>query len=183
MSSFIRYRAPGGTFYFVARLIDRRSTLLCDRIGLLRDCTAATRAEYPFAIDCAVVLPSEVQMIWTLPPGDGDYSRRWRHLKAAFSRHLPVPATRSDAQARRGEKGIWQPRFWEHRIRDAEDLATHRHHILSAPVRAGLVARPEDWPHSSIHRDGRAPSPQTPARFPPQLPLGRVETRLTSAAL
>ena len=176
MSGFIRHRAPGGTFYFVARLLDWRSTLLTDRIGLLRDCTAATRAEYPFTIDCAVVLPAEIQMIWTLPPGDSDCSQRWRHLKAAFSRHLPVPATRSDARARRGEKGIWQPRFWEHRIRDAEDLATHRHHILTAPVRAGLAARPEDWPLSSIHHDVPATPSLHPVLHPPQLPLGRVGT-------
>ena len=28
----------------------------------------------------------------------------------------------TDAQKAKGERGIWQPRFWEHTIEDEEDL-------------------------------------------------------------
>jgi len=57
-------------------------------------------------------------------------------------------------------KGIWQRRFWEYHLRDDEDLEAHRQMIHFAPVQAGLVKRPEEWPHSSIHRAvrlGRGP--------------------------
>lgn len=154
MSSYIRRRVPGGTVFFTLRLADPASRLLVDRVGDLRAAFALTRARWPFDIDCAVVLPAELHMIWTLPEGDADYSARWRLIKSAFSGQIPaaeVPPRPS--LARKGERGIWQRRFWEHQIRDEGDLALHRHFILTAPVRAGLVRRPGDWPHSSLARD------------------------------
>ena len=97
-------------------------------------------------------MPDQVHMIWRLYGDDQDYSNRWRKIKSAFSRHLPAPPDLSDVQKTRGEKGIWQRRFWEHCIRDQADLLAHRDYIWRSPVAAGLVARPTDWEHSSIHR-------------------------------
>ena len=56
---------------------------------------------------------------------------------------------------RKGQVGIWQKRFWEHHIRDAADYERHVRYCWLNPVKHGLVARPADWPHSSIHRDIR----------------------------
>lgn len=52
----------------------------------------------------------------------------------------------------RGERGIWQRRYWEHTIRDDRDFAAHLDYTLFNPVKHGLVAHPVDWPHSSFHR-------------------------------
>jgi putative transposase len=52
----------------------------------------------------------------------------------------------------RGERGIWQRRYWEHTIRDDRDLAAHMDYTHFNPVKRGLVARPADWPHPSFHR-------------------------------
>ena len=92
-------------------------------------------------------------MIWTLPPGDSDFPARWRLIKSAFSRQMPPVADLRPSLAKKGERGIWQRRYWEHLIRDEGDLALHRHFCVTAPVRAGLVRRASDWPHSSLHRD------------------------------
>lgn len=51
------------------------------------------------------------------------------------------------------ERAVWQRRFWEHHIRDAADFAAHLRYCWFNPVKHGLVARPEDWPYSSVHRD------------------------------
>ncbi len=155
MTAYRRLYIPGGTFFFTVRLADRRSDLLVARITLLRDCFAAAQARWPFSIDAAVVLPDHLHMIWTLPPGDSDFSARWRLIKAAFSRHVDGPAHLPPSLARRGEKGIWQRRFWEHAIRDDADYDAHHRLILQAPVQAGLVARVQDWPYASVHRDLR----------------------------
>jgi putative transposase len=56
----------------------------------------------------------------------------------------------------RGERGIWQRRFWEHLTRDEADYARHVEYYYINPVKHGLVARVRDWPHSSFHRDVRA---------------------------
>jgi len=59
---------------------------------------------------------------------------------------------RSTSRAKRGERGIWQRRFWEHCIRDEEDYARHVDYIHWNPVKHGYVQRVADWPHSSFHR-------------------------------
>jgi putative transposase len=44
---------------------------------------------------------------------------------------------------------VWQASFTNHRVRDGEDFAQHRVYIWSNPVRAGLIAKAEDYTHSS----------------------------------
>jgi len=41
---------------------------------------------------------------------------------------------------------VWQPDFFDHWIRHDESLDEKGKYILQNPVRAGFVARPEDWP-------------------------------------
>ncbi len=40
----------------------------------------------------------------------------------------------------------WQDDFFEHRLRREESRHAKADYILANPVRAGLAARPEDWP-------------------------------------
>ncbi len=47
---------------------------------------------------------------------------------------------------------VWQHRFWDHIIRDDDDLNNHTDYIHYNPVKHGFVTSPFDWPHSSIHR-------------------------------
>jgi len=159
---------PGGTYFFTVRLQDARSDLLIRHIDLLRDATRLCRKRWPFTIPAAVVLPSQLHMIWALPDGDAEVSKRWRIIKSGFSRHIPAPAHLPESHARRGNKGIWQRGFWEHLIRDRDDFERHAHLIRAAPVQAGLVKRASEWPYSSLHyrlqREVRttAPVPSSP---------------------
>jgi len=60
------------------------------------------------------------------------------------------------AKRARAERGIWQRRFWEHRIRDDADDADDARHVEYGhinPPKHGLVERVRDWPYSSLHRD------------------------------
>jgi len=150
MSTYRRLKVPGGTYFFTVRLQDHTSDLLVTHIDVLRQATALCRKRWPFAINAAVVLPNKLHMIWTLPGGDADFSKRWRHIKTGFSRHVPAPEYVPPSHARRGEKGIWQRRFWEHLIRDDADFALHLHLIRSAPIHAGLAKGFADWPYSSF---------------------------------
>ena len=52
----------------------------------------------------------------------------------------------------RGERGIWQRRYWEHTIRDDRDFAAHLGCTHFNPVKHGLVKHPADWPHSSFRQ-------------------------------
>ena len=103
-----------------------------------------------------VVLPDHIHAVWTLPPGDADFSLRWRLIKIDFAKAVPKNELRSAVRMARGERGVWQRRFWEHLIRDDEDFCHDLEYCYFNPVRHGLVTRVCDWPHSSFHRDVRA---------------------------
>jgi putative transposase len=58
----------------------------------------------------------------------------------------------TESQRKKGERGIWQPRFWEHTVRDEEDLERCADYIHWNPRKHGLVDRVRDWEWSSFHR-------------------------------
>jgi REP element-mobilizing transposase RayT len=41
----------------------------------------------------------------------------------------------------------WQREFFDHLMRSSESYADKWEYVRLNPVRAGLVARPEDWPY------------------------------------
>ena len=83
--------------------------------------------------------------------GDDDYANRWRTFKQHFSRALERSEYRSEVRQRRGERGIWQRRFWEHAIRDEGDYAAHVDYVHINPLKHGYVERLRDWPFSTFH--------------------------------
>jgi REP-associated tyrosine transposase len=151
----VRYRRnfiPGGTFFFTVTLRDRRSSALVDHIAALRSAFRKARGRRAFDIDAIVVLPDHLHTIFTLPPGDADFSARWRMIKGAFTTGL-VAAGVALALNQKGEYSLWQRRFWEHTIRDDGDFERHVDYIHINPVKHGLVVAARDWPYSSFHRD------------------------------
>src|SRR5882724_4625362 len=142
---------PGGTYFFTVALTDRKRDWLVRHINLLRLAFRRAKRERPFTIDAIVVLPEHLHCVWTLPPGDADYSHRWRLIKARFSKDLLL-AGAPIHQSAKGEYNVWQRRFWEHTVRDEADLLAHVDYIHYNPVKHGLVTRVSDWPYSSFHR-------------------------------
>ena len=48
----------------------------------------------------------------------------------------------------RGSSGtVWQPGFYDHRLRNDEDFAAQARYIVANPVRRGIVQRIEEYPH------------------------------------
>jgi len=139
-------------WFFTVNLADRGSHLLIEQIDILRDATRKVKECHPFDIVAMVIMPEHLHAIWQLPPNDGNYAMRWSLLKSNFSRQIDKEETVSRSREARRERGIWQRRYWEHQIRDDEDLATHVDYIHHNPVKHGYVKRAADWPHSSIHR-------------------------------
>jgi putative transposase len=151
MPNYRRNHVAGGTYFFTVNLLERDSTLLVTHIDSLREAVRAVRSRRPFNIDAWVVLPDHLHAVWTLPADDADYSGRWRAIKVAFAKALPKTERLSPVRVARGERGIWQRRFWEHTIRDKADYAAHVDYVHINPLKHGLVTRVRDWPHSSFH--------------------------------
>lgn len=152
MTNYRRLRQPGGAFFFTLNLADRRQRLLTDHIDTLRGAFREVRQAHPFIVHAVAILPEHLHCLWELPSGDSDYSTRWRQIKAAFSRSLPKGEPVSVSRAQKGERGVWQRRFWEHRIRDDGDFAACFDYTHYNPVKHGWVKRVRDWPWSSFHR-------------------------------
>ena len=152
MSNYRRALVPGATYFFTVTLEDRTSDLLVREIDVLREAYSATVATHPFETIAICVMPEHLHSIWQLPPGDSDFPLRWQLIKRRFSRKMTPAPERTASQLSKRDKGIWQRRYWEHQIRDEEDLARHVDYIHFNPVKHGLVAQVKDWPHSSFHK-------------------------------
>jgi len=151
----MRYRranVAGATYFFTVNLADRRAGLLVEHIDALRDALQRVKRAHPFRIDAMVVLPDHLHALWTLPRDDADFPTRWMLIKAGFSRQIPPSERRTPSRIAKGERGIWQRRYWEHLIRDERDFARHVEYIHFNPVKHGLVKRAVEWPYSTIHR-------------------------------
>jgi len=148
-----RSKAEGGTFFFTLVTHFRRPFLCAPQnIGILRVSFKKVKKAHPFTIDAIVILPDHIHCLWTLPAGDNDYSTRWRLIKSAFSRQCDpsCQGVVSAGRRKRGEKAVWQRRFWEHTIRDERDYRNHVEYIHYNPVKHGLVDAPCEWEFSSF---------------------------------
>ena len=150
MTNYRGMRVPGGTYFFTVCLEDRDSTVLTEHIDRLRFAYAKTVAEFPVTCEAIVVLPDHLHAVWTLPEGDDNFSERWRRIKARFSHGLraDIPPCRSKIDKR--ERGLWQRRFWEHFVRNEDNLKSAIEYCRKNPVKHGLVTDATDWPFSSF---------------------------------
>lgn len=147
MPQYRRNFLPGGTFFFTVVTAGRQPILTTEPARrILRCCIETERHRRPFGIVAFVLLPDHLHAIWTLPPGDADFSSRWKHIKGAFTHGWLEQGGRErcvrPGQVAESRRGVWQPRFFEHTIRDDDDLIAHVMYVHYSPVKHGLVARP-----------------------------------------
>jgi putative transposase len=148
---------PGGTFFFTVVTHRRTPLFASDQARThLREAILAVQNERPFTLVATVLLPEHWHCIWTLPEGDQDYSKRWGIIKSRFSQLWLAAGGNSGivspARTQHRERGIWQKRFWEHRIRDERDFIRHVNYVHFNPVKHGLAQCPHAWPYSSFGR-------------------------------
>ena len=157
MPNYIRWREDGASYFFTVVTYRRRELFLeAHARRILRRAFVSVRQSNPFDMFACVLLPDHLHCIWTLPDGDDDFPFRWGNIKRLFTGEflasggnvLPVSADRMKHR----ERGVWQARYWEHRIRDETDWLRHRDYIHLNPVKHGLVGAPRQWPWSSFHR-------------------------------
>ena len=153
MTNYRRFFQNNPTWFFTVNLTERRNNqLLVDKIDSLRAAFSYVKQRKHFRIDAVVILPDHLHTIWTLPPEDAEFSIRWNMLKGHFSRSMEKSERISESRKKRGERGIWQRRFWAHSITSQQDYNQHIEYIHWNPVKLGYVKRAVDWPHSSFHQ-------------------------------
>ena len=157
MPEYRRVKVKGGTYFFTVVTYDRQPILIGDQVrSALREGIQEVRQSLPFAIDAWVLLPDHLNAVWTLPENDDNFVSRWAIIKRSVSQRCGsldgIERSINDSHSKRGEKRIWQRRFWEHLIRDEKDFQLHIDYIHWNPVKHGYVKRVIDWPYSTFHR-------------------------------
>ena len=140
MSNYRRVLLPGASYFFTV-VTHQRQPLFNnkDNVELLRGSFSYVLTRRPFQLNAIVVMPDHLHCIWTMPEYDANYASRWQILKSCFTRKL-------------NRKPVWQPRYWEHCLRDEDDWRRHLDYIHFNPVKHGLAASPGEWEFSSFRR-------------------------------
>jgi putative transposase len=160
MSGYRRWFVPGGTYFFTVVTYQRYPFFKSESArSILRDVWNDTNKLLPFKNLASVLLHDHFHCLWTLPEGDLNFSSRIKNIKDDFTSnwlasggHEVLPTKSQRERGNRGNRGIWQRRFWEHLIQDESDLEKHFDYIHYNPVKHNYVTSPADWPHSTFHQ-------------------------------
>jgi putative transposase len=126
--------------FFVTTVCWQRMPLFKDaqKAELMMDILAHYQQEKKYVLHEFVIMPDHLHLLVT-PESDLSLERTMQLIKGGFSYRLG-----------KMKKGlVWQESFTNHRVRDENDYERHASYVRMNPVRAGLVARAEDYPYSS----------------------------------
>ncbi len=64
----------------------------------------------------------------------------------------PYSVEQSVSRQKKHERPVWQRRFWEHTVRNEDEVAALCDYIHYNPVKHGYARCLHAWPYSSFHR-------------------------------
>jgi len=137
-----RTSRPGTFFITTATYNRRRLFQLPANAELFIETLQHYRHEGHYKLHAFVVMPDHIHLILT--PQVITLERAMGLIKGGFSHRLA------------SKLPFWQRGFTDHRIRDADDLATRRIYLIQNPVRGGLATTAELYPFSSAYRPAKS---------------------------
>ncbi|MBN1212958.1 MAG: transposase [candidate division Zixibacteria bacterium] len=138
----IRRFKNANQIYFLTHITYKRKPILLENVNLLWDAVKFVKSNINFEMTAWAILPDHFHMI--IDPYNNDISEIVKKIKLKFS-----GLYRSKNNLKSGR--LWQYRFWDHVIRDEEDLSRHLDYIHYNPVKHGLTSNPHEYCHSSLH--------------------------------
>jgi putative transposase len=148
-----RSQTKGGTYFFTLVTYNRIKIFKNEiNAELLLNAIKQVKQKHPFKMIGYVLLPDHFHCIWTLPENDFDFSKRWRLIKSNFTRVCTLKNIIAQTPSRKlkKEKCIWQRRFWEHQIRNEDELVKYLNYMHYNPVKHGYVDWAYKWRFSSF---------------------------------
>jgi putative transposase len=140
MSNLRRHYATG-IYYFVTTITINRAPILAQNIDLYQKAIKRTCQRFDIEIPAWVVLPDHLHLI--IDSKTSNLSEMMKVFKQDFGFLY-----RQRIGTRTGR--IWQLRFWDHVIRDQDDMNRHIDYIHYNPVKHGIVLAAREYPHSSF---------------------------------
>ncbi len=153
MPNYKRYYIKN-SYVFITIVTHNRNKILLDNVDLLRKCIKGAKEKYVFDIFAIVILPDHIHLILK-PQIIDEFSLIIGSIKKRFTKAIEdsfVDKNISISQDKRKEKGVWQRRFYDHVIRDENDLHRHLDYIHYNPVKHGYVEHVKDWAFSSFSK-------------------------------
>ncbi len=92
----------------------------------------AVKEHIPFRLFAYVLLDEHIHLL-IAPDVANDFPRIMQSLKLRYSRSY------KQRHALHGNVTLWQPRYWDHVIRDQDDLHRHMDYIHYNPVKHGYA--------------------------------------------
>lgn len=141
--SRLRRLALSNRFSFISCRLARKRQILSDgEFPRLAQVIHARRAKYGFLLTAWVFLPDHWHAVF-FPQFPLTISDVMESIKVSSNRQIN--------QARAESGPLWQGRFFDRALRTVQEYHETLEYIHWNPVKAGLVARPEDWRWSSVH--------------------------------
>lgn len=113
---------------------------------LVRDQLRKVSADGSCSLHAYVVMANHVHVLWTPWVSHPTLVRQVKGPSALAANRLLSHTG----------KQFWQPEYFDRQVRNEREFARIEHYIEWNPVKAGLVAQPEDFLWSSAYTGGRA---------------------------
>lgn len=118
----------------------------------------ANYKRYIYKINAIVILPDHLHLIIT-PKISTEYPKIITSIKSFFSKNCPPKyyqhLEQSLSRNNKRYKPIWQKRYYEHTIRDENDMLSHINYIDNNPIKHNLVTNKIDWEYSSFYKNNQ----------------------------
>ncbi len=108
--------------------------------GVLVEAWGSAPERHGWAVGRYVIMPDHVHFFATPFPAAKPLRAFMRDWKKWTSRCLVRPGTPVGP--------VWQAEFFDHLLRSPRSYSEKWDYVRDNPVRAGLVANPNDWPYS-----------------------------------
>ncbi len=151
MPNYRRFYLQQYNYIFFTLVTENRKNILFDNINLLRQSFKYAMSRYSFELYGIVVLDNHLHFILKLNDIN-TFPKIIRDIKYYFSIHTSTRYDISKSKLKKGEKGIWQRRFYDHVIRDENDLYKHLDYIHFNPIKHQYVNKTKEFPYSSFKK-------------------------------
>ncbi len=151
MSDYKRYFDSKSQVVFITFVTYQRQNILIENIEILRNAFEVSKSKYNFKIIAITIMKNHCHLLLQVF-NSNEISKIIRDIKYNFSKNISnkyINKELSLSAQKRGEKGIWQRRHYDHIIRDEVDLYKHIDYIHYNSIKHYKIL-PKNWEYSSF---------------------------------
>ncbi len=141
MSKLLRFH-KNSDICFVTSVTYLRRPILAENANLMIKVLDEFSKRLQINILAYSILPDHIHLL--VDCNGNDLSKIMQKMKFSFTKRFKYGQNNRKAK-------VWQSRFWDHIIRDQNDMNRHIDYIHYNPVKHGLTRSPFKWKYSSIH--------------------------------